>query len=326
MRRPLSAGAGTATSRMDRARSDTLKLAWKTALAVLLAALAAAGVRRWASQPPDVPEWTPEDRVAAAIDLLAEDPAAWHDDTRTAVRIAAGSAEESGLDSAGGWYVLAVQYQREGSPGEAERLYRRAAVLAPDWSWPPAALGSLIGRDMGRLDEAEQALRLAVALDPDWARPHNSLAVVLRLQGRFAEAEGSAVRALELAPDDIAAQNNYANLLVQLGRLDEAEAHYLAARALDPENAKPAYNLACLYSLMGREEEALENLALAAGRSDALRRDALTDPDFDNIRHRPEFGEIVMGPLPATSDPAGEGGVDGVDEADKGEGGEGGDG
>lgn len=289
-----------------RTRSDALKLVWKTALAALLTALAVAGVRRWAGSAPELSGWTPESRVDAAIGLLAEDPAAWHDDTRTAVRIAAGSAEEAGLDSAEAWYVLAVQHQREGSPGAAERLYRRASALAPDWSWPPAALGSLVARDTGRLGEAEEALRRAVSLDPGWARPHNSLAVVLRLQGRFDDAEHSAVRALELAPDDIAAQNNYANLLVQLGRLEEAEEHYLAARSLDPSNAKPAYNLACLYSLMGREEDALENLAFAAGRSDALRRDALTDPDFDGIRHLPGFEEIVLGPFAAPPAPSGE--------------------
>ena len=33
-----------------------------------------------------------------------------------------------------------------------------------------------------RLEEAEQTLRKAISLDPDWARPHNSLAVVLRLR------------------------------------------------------------------------------------------------------------------------------------------------
>lgn len=277
-----------------------VRVAWKIALAALLAAAAVLVCRQWPGRAPSPGAAAPGDRVARALDLLAEDPAAWRDDTRSAVRIAAAAAEEHGLDDAGALYVTAVQLQREGSPSAAEALYRRAAMMSPDWSWPHASLGSLVARAPDRLEEAAEELRRAIALEPDWARPHNSLAVVLRMQERWPEAEEHALRALELDPDDIAAHNNYANLLVQLGRLAEAEEHYLAAHELDPENPKPAYNLACLYALGGMNEKALEWLPLATRRSDALRREALLDPDLAALRDTPGFQEALGGFAPAT--------------------------
>ena len=289
-----------------------MRVAWKIALAALLFAAGVLVCRQWPGRAPAPAAETPGDRVARALDLLAEDPAAWRDDTRSAVRIAAAAAEEHGLDDAGALYVAAVQLQREGSPSSAEALYRRAAMAAPDWSWPHASLGSLVARSPDRLEEAAEELLRAIALEPDWARPHNSLAVVLRLQERYPEAEEHALRALELDPDDIAAHNNYANLLVQLGRLAEAEEHYLAAHELDPENPKPAYNLACLYALGGMNDKALEWLPLATRRSDALRREALLDPDLAALRETPGFQEALGGfapeapPAPEASPETGE--------------------
>ena len=273
-----------------------MKLRWKLALAVVLVALAAAGARLavsfWQGLPP-----SPEERLSAALALLADDPVAWRVETQFAVRAAAVAVDEARIETAPSCYVLGMQQQREGDVWAAETMYKRSILLDPQWSWPYAALGSLIGRDApDRLEEAEQALRKAIALDPDWARPHNSLAVVLRLQGRLEEAEQEAVKAVDLAPDDIASQNNYANLLSYLGRLGEAEEHYRAALDLDPNHPRPYYNLACLYALQERNDEAMEMLTGAIERSDALRRDAMNDPDLDNLRDRPDFEDLVYGP------------------------------
>ena len=273
-----------------------MKLRWKLALAAVLIALAAAGARLavsfWQGLPP-----SPEDRLSVALALLADDPVAWRVETQFAVRAAAVAVDETRIETAPSCYVLGMQQQREGDVWAAETMYKRSILLDPQWSWPYAALGSLIGRDApDRLEEAEQALRKAIALDPDWARPHNSLAVVLRLQGRLEEAEQEAVKAVDLAPDDIASQNNYANLLSYLGRLGEAEEHYRAALDLDPNHPRPYYNLACLYALQERDNEAMEMLTGAIERSDALRRDAMNDPDLDNLRDRADFEDLVYGP------------------------------
>ncbi len=259
-------------------------------------ALAAAGVRVavsfWETRPP-----SPEERVATALALLADDPVAWRVETQFAVRAAAVAVDEARIETAPSCYIMAMQHQREADAWAAETMFKRAILLDPQWSWPYAALGSMVGRDApDRLEEAEQALRKAISLDPDWARPHNSLAVVLRLQHQPEEAEKEALRAIELAPDDIASQNNYANLLSSLGRMTEAEEHYRTALNLDPNHPRPYYNLACLYAQEERDDDAMEMLTEAVGRSEALRRDAMNDPDLEGLHDRADFQELVYGP------------------------------
>ncbi len=232
-----------------------------------------------------------------AMALLAEDPLASWTATQQAVRIAAAAADAGYYFTPESAYALAVQYQREGAAAAAESLLEELIAITPDWSWPYALLGSIIGqRGPERLEEAEEVLRQAIALEPNWARPYNSLGVVLRLMGQYDAAEEAAVHALELAPGDIASHNNYANLLLVLERYEEAEEHYAYAVEIEPNNPKPLYNLACLYSVMEREEDALELLDAAIALDSAMARYAAVDPYFSNLHEVFAFQELVYGP------------------------------
>jgi len=244
--------------------------------------------------------------VAEAMALLQEDPGAWAGQTQSAVRIASVHVEQGAIRSAQAYFLLALQYRREANVSASEALYKRAIAVEPEWSWPYAGLGALLGRHtVGRSEEAIGALRKAIALDPGWGRPHNSLAVVLRIEGRYEEAEKEALAALRLAPDDVAAHNNYANLLVEQQRLDEAEGHYRRAIELEPTHPKPYFNLACLYSLLGRKAEAVVYLRDALERSPNLRTEAATDPDLDALREDPEFRRLLYGEAIGHEPPAG---------------------
>lgn len=235
-----------------------------------------------------------ENALEHALSLLKVDPAALDIETQAAVRFAAAFVEQGQIQNAQGYYILALQYQREGNLVGAEALYKRAIALQSDWSLPYTGLGNLLGRyAFGRTDEAKEVLRKAIALDPEDGRPHNILAVLLRSEKFYDEAEREALRAIELDPYSIAAQNNYGNLLVEMGRFDEAEEHYRIATELRPEHPKPYYNLACLFSLEGRTEDALDYLRLALKRAADLRREAAYDPDLENIRHLEEFQRLV---------------------------------
>lgn len=238
----------------------------------------------------------PAAAVREALDLLNADSGMVQRATQTAVRTAAVLVEHGLNTSAEGYYVLAVQYQREENLGAAESLYKRAIALRPDWSWPYCGLGNLLGRHcIERTEEAKEALYKAVELDPDWARPHNVLAVMLRLENKLEEAEKEALITLTLAPDDVAAHNNYANLLMALDKFDEAAKHYKKAIEINPGNAKPYYNLACLYSLQGREKDAVKYVREALQRSPILRADAANDPDLKALRTNAEFRRLVYG-------------------------------
>jgi len=62
----------------------------------------------------------------------------------------------------------------------------------------------------------------------------------------------------------------------------------------DPESWPARYNYACFESLAGRPEEALEQLRKAAAIDPAETQKAVaTDPDFDAMRHLPEFLAIA---------------------------------
>lgn len=235
-----------------------------------------------------------EELVAEAIRLLAEDPSAWDPRTRSSIRAASVLVERGEVRTAEGYYVLALQYMREHNATGAEALFKRAIAARQDWSWPYVGLGNLLGGHMlGRTQGAIAALRKAAELEPEWSRPHDSLAIILRLEGRLEEAEKEAVKALELDPDNVATNTNYANLLVAMGRFDEAEQFYLKALNLDPAHPKPYYNLACLYSLRSAIPDALSNLEEAIKRAGSLRIEARTDPDFDPIRQEPGFRKLV---------------------------------
>ena len=260
------------------------------ATAVIMAAAAIALGARQAIAPAK----SSPNLVADAVRLLETDPSSWMGATRSAIRAAAVRVERGEVQSAEGYYVLALQYMREHNANGAEALFKRAIAAKPDWAWPYVGLGNLLGGYMlGRTEEAIAALRKASELEPEWSRPHDNLAIILRIVGRYDEAEKEALRAIELDPESVATQTNYANLLTAMGKMDEARNHYLKASALDPAHPKPYYNLACLYSLEENAAEAVRYLRQAIERAGSLRVEARNDPDFDPIRKDPAFRKLV---------------------------------
>lgn len=265
---------------------------WTVALAAVAAAVAVLLFRQY--------DWTErgaaryaERAVSAAIALLKDDPVAWREETRDAVRLGAAAAALGLISSAHADYVLAVQYQREYDVDTAESMYRRVMSTAPDWSWPYVSLGSLLGRNPDRLEEAEELLRTGIALEPDWGRSYNNLAIVLRQQGRFEEAEDQALFAIACAPGDFTVYNNYGNLLVFLGRYEEGADQFLGALELNPDHPQLSYNLACAYSLMGDSDMALYFLSEALARNPLLRLEAAKDTYLDAIRDTEAFSQLM---------------------------------
>ena len=166
----------------------------------------------------------------------------------------------------------------KGETGEAEKRYRKALEINPDY-WPASmglarsfaeqgklteALAELqkcfgmnpgepqdvllaygdILTELGRLDEAVQSYRKAIALDPEQYLYHRALGVALGLQGKLDEALVCFKRAVELNPNDPGAHFNQGLVLVQQRRLDEAVAQYRTVLRIDPEYVKALNALA----------------------------------------------------------------------------------
>ena len=116
----------------------------------------------------------------------------------------------------------------------------------------------------------------------------------------FAKEAGTTLIALGGTPG-VAYQALGWELWTPLGPLYEAKRYDEAAdrgRELlveHPESPGLSYNVACCESLAGRGDDALEHLRQAIDGSEQFRQFAAEDSDFDSIRERPEFEQLVGG-------------------------------
>jgi Flp pilus assembly protein TadD len=177
---------------------------------------------------------------------------------------------------------------RQGCLPEAERSYREALALDPDFKEAWMNLGLAVF-SLGRTDEAEECQRQALRLDTDLADAHNNLGMIHFTRGRMAEAEscfraalrlqsghanatlnlgsvrqignhvqeaeGLFRRALALGVDPIRAKSNLSLALMEQVRPEEAERCCRDALVMRPESAEARSNLALALLMMGRLEE-----------------------------------------------------------------------
>ena len=97
--------------------------------------------------------------------------------------------------------------QKAGNFAEAERIFRRAIELDPNYALAYNGLGTALG-DQKKLDEAIAAFRKALELDPNYAFAYNNLGVALSKQKKWDEAIAAFQKALEIDPNFVLAQNN----------------------------------------------------------------------------------------------------------------------
>ena len=156
---------------------------------------------------------------------------------------------------------------------DAEKAFRRAMELSPDWLLPPAALGELLVRDPARTREAEEVIRRAVQLDPNSLPLLYALAELRRRAGdrqgaleflRRATADESATAAMWIARAELEKEtNDTASALKSLTR----------AITIDPANPFVLYTRAGLYIAAKDFEHAAKDLQ-------SLEEFAKTDPSL----------------------------------------------
>ena len=204
-----------------------------------------------------------------------------------------------------------AEYQKAGALAalermpEAEKSYRRAASLQPNWPLPHATLGLLLVRAEGRARDAEALLRRALELDAKGELGAKKLAVVATLADLRARA-GDTREALALWQRATALDERDTSLWVARGSVERAAKDDAAAlrsfsRALEiePAHAEARLRRAEIFFEAGQTERALED---ARSSEAAAARDAKLGTLLSNLyarMNRAEDARRVLDSLPA---------------------------
>jgi hypothetical protein len=148
------------------------------------------------------------------------------------------------------WFELAKARDRNGDTEGAEKAFRKALELAPNYSRTHWALGNLLLRE-GRTDEAFAEIRRAAANDPSLANPSVSVA------WNFFEGDVSQIS--QKIGDSMPIKAALSSYLAGQKRFDEA---FTLWNALSPEDKRNAYK--------DNSISLLQNLITAKKYRDAL--------------------------------------------------------
>lgn len=133
---------------------------------------------------------------------------------------------------------------------EALAEFKKAVAVNPDFAMARFHLGALLERRKD-LEDALVQYREAVRLQPDEASFHNNLGVALMKLGRFKEATDEFHAAVQLKPDHAGAFNNLGMALSRSGRLEEASAAFREALRLAPDCANAQTQLSRIQRIKG---------------------------------------------------------------------------
>lgn len=183
-------------------------------------------------------------------------------DRRAALKTA---IKDGGFEAA---WRLAMACINADDPAGAERAFRAALRLRPDFAEGHANLGAVL-EAQGREVDAVSAFAEAVRLKPDYPEAHYNLGAGLLALGRGAEAIAPLQRAVVLRPNFAVAHCNLGDALAAAGRLADALAAYDQAIALSPSLPQAHNNRGVALGKLGRRDEALAAHRRAIGLNPA---------------------------------------------------------
>lgn len=191
----------------------------------------------------------------------------------------------------GALQLLAAVFLADGRPGDAFRVLKQAAVIAPDsfeiqvasaqaaakaddrWAALDAyrmairlrpdfvqlyAVAGDVCEQLGRVDDAIRYYRQGIAVESRFGAGWLNLGRLLYERGRMDEARACFERVLEFDPDSAKGHFNRGLVLDKSQQLADAEAEYRRALELDSSLQQARLNLGVVLYQLGRHDEASE--------------------------------------------------------------------
>ena len=115
----------------------------------------------------------------------------------------------------------------------------------------------------------------------------------LQKSGLLVEAEQWYQKAVAVDPGYVPALNNLGVVYLHGGKFSDAKDFLEKAIRLKPEYVDPYYNLACLFAMTGEQEQGFRYLRKAISMNPQVKEWADRDPDLENLRSMPAFGELI---------------------------------
>jgi Flp pilus assembly protein TadD/ADP-heptose:LPS heptosyltransferase len=161
---------------------------------------------------------------------------------------------KAGFESAAMWNLAGACGLSLNRLVDAERAFRRAIELYPDYRDAHSNLGAALTRQE-RYTDAVAALHHALSIDSTHAATYSNLGVALQGQKLFGIAEHAYRQALHFQPDFTDAAVNLGKVLRDQGRTADAEAVFREVVTLHPDLLSAKAELTHIVLADGRYEE-----------------------------------------------------------------------
>jgi tetratricopeptide (TPR) repeat protein len=170
---------------------------------------------------------------------------------------------------------LGLCREKAGMTNEAIDFFERAVRVQPTAS-AYYNLANLLSKE-GKLEKAEKNYRSAIELKPEFVEALNNYAGLLAKQGKVDDAARNYATVVKLKPDFADAHMSFGALLAGQQKWNEAIAEFNAALRTDPSNGNVYFNLGAAFNAKGQPSDAAKCYAEACRLrpGDAEAREAL---------------------------------------------------
>jgi len=149
---------------------------------------------------------------------------------------------------------LGIAYLAQYKPAEAEKQFRAAVALDPNYVVGIVNVG-IAALAQVHYDDAVASFNRALELDPNNIYAHFNLSLIYKLQGKATEALSEGLEALKLDPRDPDVRYHVGSLYMTNREYDKAIAQFEAVLKLDPNFLSAYYSLGRAYMTKGNVEK-----------------------------------------------------------------------